>query len=558
MANQKAQVGITFPASIAAVGASLNIPHGVAPTTPVNGDVWTTTTGIFVRINGTTYGPLADNGPGATASTLTGLQVGAGGSAATWSRSDHQHTVAGVVDLTTTQSIGGAKTATGQWLHQPGTDTQNIILRNAIATPTANLMDFATNTGTVLASFDSAASLKYNGSTGSTITSGQLRGGAPTTDVIPMIARGWANATAVADLQVWQGGASSTTVGSVGYDGSSDFINQVSNNFFRNGQMSIHQRGGTIAATTAADTYTLDGWFVKPATTTVNVSRGDTTAAYPTIGRYNLSITPASGTTAFYVGQRIESIDCTHLGQKCTFSMWVFNGKASGALATPTVTLSNPTTTSDTFSALTAFATAAAMTLVAGSTAISTWSQWAITVDLSGASTALTRGLDVKFNMGAIATGTDSIQITDVKLEIGTKVTPTIPLPHPQELARCQRYYYRVVGGNYVGNCVLANQFRTNITAPQPLRTGAVGAHGITAWNTGTTAPATTQAGFYLGGWTAGTWSSGAVSIYGGNSLYAGNSIQLQLTTTANATALGAGGMIGLGPTAYVEASAEL
>jgi hypothetical protein len=34
--------------------AGLNVPHGAAPTSPVNGDVWTTTAGLFVRINGTT------------------------------------------------------------------------------------------------------------------------------------------------------------------------------------------------------------------------------------------------------------------------------------------------------------------------------------------------------------------------------------------------------------------------------------------------------------------------------------------------------------------------
>lgn len=38
--------------------AGLNVPHGVAPTTPVNGDVWTTTAGLFVRINGSTVGPF--------------------------------------------------------------------------------------------------------------------------------------------------------------------------------------------------------------------------------------------------------------------------------------------------------------------------------------------------------------------------------------------------------------------------------------------------------------------------------------------------------------------
>jgi hypothetical protein len=39
--------------------AGLNLPHGAAPTAPVNGDVWTTSAGIYVRINGATVGPLS-------------------------------------------------------------------------------------------------------------------------------------------------------------------------------------------------------------------------------------------------------------------------------------------------------------------------------------------------------------------------------------------------------------------------------------------------------------------------------------------------------------------
>lgn len=37
----------------------MRIPHGSAPTTPVDGDIWTTTAGLFVRINGVTVGPLS-------------------------------------------------------------------------------------------------------------------------------------------------------------------------------------------------------------------------------------------------------------------------------------------------------------------------------------------------------------------------------------------------------------------------------------------------------------------------------------------------------------------
>lgn len=51
--------GGTFTGEIVTVAsatssAGLNIPHGAAPTAPVNGDFWSTTAALFVRLNGTT------------------------------------------------------------------------------------------------------------------------------------------------------------------------------------------------------------------------------------------------------------------------------------------------------------------------------------------------------------------------------------------------------------------------------------------------------------------------------------------------------------------------
>lgn len=60
--------GVTNPGSLLSTGASTtarasaNIPHGTAPTSPTNGDVWTTTAGLFVRVNGVTQGPLTGEG----------------------------------------------------------------------------------------------------------------------------------------------------------------------------------------------------------------------------------------------------------------------------------------------------------------------------------------------------------------------------------------------------------------------------------------------------------------------------------------------------------------
>lgn len=54
--------------------ASLNLPHGVAPTSPVNGDVWTTTAGQFNRIGGITrqVAYITSNITG-TAANVTGI-----------------------------------------------------------------------------------------------------------------------------------------------------------------------------------------------------------------------------------------------------------------------------------------------------------------------------------------------------------------------------------------------------------------------------------------------------------------------------------------------------
>lgn len=45
---------VIFPAATTSYG-SIRIPHGSAPSSPINGDIWTTTTGLFARINGTTH-----------------------------------------------------------------------------------------------------------------------------------------------------------------------------------------------------------------------------------------------------------------------------------------------------------------------------------------------------------------------------------------------------------------------------------------------------------------------------------------------------------------------
>jgi len=66
---------IVLPATTTAL-ASLNMPHGTAPTTPVNGDVWTTTAGLYARISGATVGPFGAGSAGITTITAGGVLSG--------------------------------------------------------------------------------------------------------------------------------------------------------------------------------------------------------------------------------------------------------------------------------------------------------------------------------------------------------------------------------------------------------------------------------------------------------------------------------------------------
>lgn len=96
---------ITPPSS--ATRPSLYLPHGTAPTSPTNGAVWTTTAGLFVRINGSTIGPLGTPGAG----TITG--TGTNGKITKWTGT----TSVGdsiISESGSTITISGALTLTGK------------------------------------------------------------------------------------------------------------------------------------------------------------------------------------------------------------------------------------------------------------------------------------------------------------------------------------------------------------------------------------------------------------------------------------------------------------
>ena len=127
-------------ASEATNGAGFNIAHGVAPTTPVNGDIWTTTGGLFARINAGTqqFAALSTNNTFSNASSTYGSSTAAGtinvASGATISGATKAVNIgtAGVSGSTTNTTIGPVL----------GASTTNI--GNTTAASTLNLATGAT------------------------------------------------------------------------------------------------------------------------------------------------------------------------------------------------------------------------------------------------------------------------------------------------------------------------------------------------------------------------------------------------------------------------------
>ena len=115
---------VLTPASIAG-GAGLRLPHGAAPTTPTNGDMWTTTAGVFVQVNGVTQGPLAAGGSGTVTSVSVVTANGVSGTVATATTTPAITLTLGAI---TPSSVAATGTITGSNLSGTNTGDQTITL----------------------------------------------------------------------------------------------------------------------------------------------------------------------------------------------------------------------------------------------------------------------------------------------------------------------------------------------------------------------------------------------------------------------------------------------
>lgn len=349
-----------------------------------------------------------------------------------------------------------------------------------------------------------------------------------------------------------------------------------------NGDMRIAQRGVSASGITGtvATYYTVDRWKITASITgTLNQAQQTLTASdtpYQLGIQYSWRNTVAVGTPSPYylnLYQGIENINMldmahgTPFGSPFTISLWFRSNIPNGSLVP--IGLQYYVSTYLTY--VTQFTVTnsggwqyVTLTVPPPSTAQgSTSSSAALNIGIGSVSLSPTSNVNVwqsgaTFNSWSgnwmypwYATAGNYIEFTGVQLEKGTVATPWEQRPYAQELALCQRYYYRIGGdatyqvfglGSFIGSTTLAQVY---IPFPVTMRVGATGA------NFSNSAVTT----FWFGAGSGATCT--AINQVGNTESRVGNQIQF---TTSSAVTAGTGCIIEANNTtsAFLAFSAEL
>ncbi len=242
-------------------------------------------------------------------------------------------------------------------------------------------------------------------------------------------------------------------------------------NLVINGAMQVAQRGTSVSVSTSANTFLTDRFFsrIQGSTGTATASQvsdapvGFTSSLKLTVGTADTSLGSADYTR---IHQDIEGYNCigtgwnTNSGVPVTLSFWVkssiagtysialYNSDASRSIVkeytidaastweykTLTIPPNNATWAFDN-----GYGIRLTFSLGAGSTYICTEAnleQWTSNFDFSSPN-----------NVNIMATSGATFQITGVQLELGKVATPFEHRSYGEELALCQRYYYRIDAG---------------------------------------------------------------------------------------------------------------
>jgi hypothetical protein len=257
-------------------------------------------------------------------------------------------------------------------------------------------------------------------------------------------------------------------------------------NLIINGDMRIAQRGTSQASITTSGYYTVDrflltggnsaGTWTQTQSTDVPTGQGFANSLKMQCTTANASL----GSTAFFfIRQRIEAQNLQHIkkgtssAESLTYSFWVKSNKTGTYIAeifdddnVRQISKSYTIDTADTWEKKTitfvgdtsgvlpndnGSGFSVGMWLVAGSDYTSNG-----TLNTSWASTNVPQRAVGQVNLADSTS--NYINITGVQLEVGDTATPFEVMPYDMQLARCQRYYYKLANDSGAATaCLFGN-----------------------------------------------------------------------------------------------------
>jgi hypothetical protein len=299
-----------------------------------------------------------------------------------------------------------------------------------------------------------------------------------------------------------------------------------------NGDMRIDQRNAGASQTITGGASTLafncDRWQVRSQGANASVQQ------VATNNTYRMVFTGLASNSGVAASQSIEAINCADMaGQTVTLSLLA----KSTSLTSLTLEAYYANTTNT-------FGTWGSPTVTSiGSQAVTISTTESLVSYTFAVPAAATTGLQIRITSGALA-ATQTLTIGNVQLEIGTTATPFERRLYGQELALCQRYYWKRLDTSTntsfatVG-CYSSTDARGSITYNQMRTSPTIGFSGsFYIQVSGTVQPTVTSA------------NMSSSSVTDQNSLV--------IATTSGLTTGQAGNLLRASGTCYIDATAEL
>jgi len=295
-------------------------------------------------------------------------------------------------------------------------------------------------------------------------------------------------------------------------------------NLIINGDMRIHQRGGTITAASATVYYGLDRFWGYAGTGQFSMEQS-TDAPDNFLNSMKVTVTTVDSSMAagdrYMLSQPIEGLNVTHLdfgsstAQTVTLSFWV-KSSITGTFGAVLIN-GNATRTYVKEYTINAANTWEKKTITIAGDTSGTWTYtnalWgSVRFCLAAGSTY--HGTDSTWNAGnyistsnqtnLMATSGATFYITGVQLEVGDTATPFEHRPYDMELQRCMRYFVNALSGTSdvygvfaLGQNNSSTQVRCIFTTPVQMRivpsliysgsfqaTGGAGSKDVTSFAT--------------------------------------------------------------------------